>query len=134
MNQKDVFAFLETLSNSEEVNYDGVKLMVVGEAAAGKTTLIKALGGVEGNKLQKEKNVSTDGVDLGSLEFSKEKVYFSVWDFGGQVRSLDFCYYYYFFLLLLLFICYSYYSYFLIETLLTQIGDLSIHTPTIFKQ
>ena len=75
-----------------------MKLMLVGSANAGKTTLLQQLTrkgkmalrravqiGINGRPL------STVGVDLGEWEFSPDmsspKVTFMTWDFGGQVHS-----------------------------------------------
>jgi GTPase SAR1 family protein len=60
--------------------------MVVGGAAAGKTTMISRLQGVNRRHLVNHRNISTDGVDMG--DFLVGNVKFICWDFGGQVLSL----------------------------------------------
>ena len=74
-----------------------VKLMVVGEAGVGKTTLMWRMEGKEGEGGGEGGGggggvggggVATDGIDLG--EFSHEGVKFLCWDFAGQVIDIDY--------------------------------------------
>ena len=62
-----------------------MKLMLVGCAERGKTTLVAAL---EGRELECQDTSRTVGVDVSSWkykpQFSKPKFHFSIWDFGGQ--------------------------------------------------
>jgi small GTP-binding protein len=60
-----------------------VKFFVVGEPAAGKTTLLERLCGVEAKASRP--SVSTDGIDLNEIEM--EGIRFHFWDFGGQEVS-----------------------------------------------
>ena len=79
--------------------YRRMKLMVVGEANKGKTSLLLSL--TRQGKVQRFKEVeldrhrqplATNGVELGDWEFAprgrKDKVTFMTWDFGGQVSFL----------------------------------------------
>ena len=77
--------------------YRRMKLMVVGEANKGKTSLLLSL--TRRGKVTRFKEVAmdrhkeplaTNGVELGDWEYApgrKEKVTFMTWDFGGQVRE-----------------------------------------------
>ncbi|MDP2437097.1 MAG: COR domain-containing protein [archaeon] len=56
-----------------------VKMMVVGQAAVGKTSLVRCLR----NEPFQQKLLSTDGVDMGELEFSSDLT-LAIWDFAGQ--------------------------------------------------
>ena len=76
--------------------YRRIKLMVVGEANKGKTSLLLSLT-KQGNMTRfkevaldrHQQPLATNGVELGDWEYAprgKEKVTFMTWDFGGQVR------------------------------------------------
>ena len=77
--------------------YRRIKLMVVGEANKGKTSLLLSL--TRRGKMTPFKKVAlgrhreplaTDGVELGDWEYAparREKVTFMTWDFGGQVSG-----------------------------------------------
>ena len=56
-----------------------VKCMFTGHAAAGKTTLVRALRGDN----EQADPLSTDGIDLGSIQLNDD-VTLHTWDFGGQ--------------------------------------------------
>tara|TARA_R110002050_G_scaffold243598_1_gene380127 strand:+ start:163 stop:753 length:591 start_codon:yes stop_codon:yes gene_type:complete len=56
-----------------------VKLMVLGQEAVGKTSLISALLSVSEKK---GGNLATQGIDINSLKMDRNV--YSVWDFGGQ--------------------------------------------------
>jgi GTPase SAR1 family protein len=60
------------------IKLNQVKLMVVGRAAVGKTSLIRSLYG----RAFDPTIISTDGIHLG--EFTKDGIRFVTWDFGGQ--------------------------------------------------
>ena len=73
--------------DKKEQKNNEVKLMVVGEAGVGKTTLVWRMEGKEGEGGGGGGGgggVATDGIDLG--EFSSEGVRFLCWDFAGQVQ------------------------------------------------
>lgn len=75
---------LRSNMNGNTVICKEIKLMVVGEAAAGKTTLIRCLQG-SGSKslsLELKRIVSTDGIDLGELKIGDKLCI--VYDFAGQ--------------------------------------------------
>ncbi len=93
---KYLLSYLKSmLQNSRP--YRRIKLMVVGEANKGKTSLLLNL--TKRGRVTRFKQVtlgynslplSTVGVDLGDWEYSprgKDKVTFMTWDFGGQVSS-----------------------------------------------
>jgi hypothetical protein len=64
---------------NETILSKDLKLVFIGEASVGKTTLMRKLvNSTEGL----ETNISTDGVDMGDLLLSG--FHFSCWDFGGQ--------------------------------------------------
>jgi ADP-ribosylation factor family len=88
--------FLLACANDKLVPYTEIKLMVVGECAAGKTTLVQVLGGSKSH----DPPGSTDGIDLGVLRFGAFD--FSVWDFGGQVKFLSFFFFFFFDFLILI--------------------------------
>ncbi|KAL6062523.1 Pleckstrin y domain [Balamuthia mandrillaris] len=61
-----------------------VKLMVVGEANVGKTSLITCFAPSKKiiKKKSKEPNIATDGIDIATFE--DEDVQYNAWDFAGQ--------------------------------------------------
>ena len=73
---------LKEIRDSKNEQCRSVKLMVVGDAAAGKTTLLTFLRG-ENVKGMSSPLLATDGIDLGELVL--EDVRLSCWDFAGQV-------------------------------------------------
>ena len=60
--------------------------MLVGEPAAGKTTLVRRLKGEVCSHKLSQTNISTDGIDLGEVVL--HGIRFMCWDFGGQEVSL----------------------------------------------
>ena len=77
------------MSEGKEEKLRTIKLLVVGEAAVGKTTLLLSLQ--RHNTKQAIKPLATDGVDLGELIL--EDAHFICYDFAGQVLvcSATFC-------------------------------------------
>ncbi|MDP2436925.1 MAG: protein kinase [archaeon] len=73
-----MIGYARGLLEGELILLNQVKLMVVGRAAVGKTSLVRALYGQRFDSAV----VSTDGIDLG--EFVEQGVRFATWDFGGQ--------------------------------------------------
>lgn len=93
---KHLISYLKSMLQKSRP-YRRIKLMVVGEANKGKTSLLLNL--TKRGRVVPFKPVrlgynglplSTVGVDLGDWEYSpargKDKVTFMTWDFGGQVR------------------------------------------------
>lgn len=72
--------------------FHSIKLMLVGEANKGKTSLLLSLANYSKVGIGKNsKPLSTVGVDLGEYKYSPHAsrpiVTFMTWDFGGQVNS-----------------------------------------------
>jgi internalin A len=59
-----------------------MKVMVVGEPAVGKTTMLKILYGTSPRELVAHPCVATDGIDLGEIILEGYRLMF--WDFAGQ--------------------------------------------------
>jgi small GTP-binding protein len=94
---KAVLEFLRSPLGQEVEACYRLKLMLVGQENAGKTSVLRTLRKTSGEKKEKESdvgsNVSTDGIQIGELyaslrpkEFDKKmvKVRFDTWDFAGQ--------------------------------------------------
>ena len=60
-----------------------IKLLVVGDAAVGKTTLVMTL---RGHNTKDLKSIATDGIDMGDIMIND--VNFTCYDFAGQVLVL----------------------------------------------
>ena len=65
-----------------EVVFKEMKVMVVGEPAVGKTTMLRVLYGQSSNELAACPCVATDGIDLGEVTLEGYRLMF--WDFAGQ--------------------------------------------------
>ena len=76
-NAKDIILMAKELKGGG-VELKQKKVLVVGDAAVGKTTLLRALRG-EGDVAAK---VATDGIEIGELEL--DGVVLNCWDFAGQ--------------------------------------------------
>ncbi len=63
------------------------KVMVVGEAGVGKTTMLRRLTGWTAADSQKRPPIATDGVDLGDLHING--IRFVCWDFAGEQRERE---------------------------------------------
>ena len=74
---------LKELEEGKEEKCRTVKLLVVGDAAVGKTTLISKL---QGKNTKQIKTLATDGIDLGELILND--IHLTCWDFAGQVLIL----------------------------------------------
>ncbi|MDP1602858.1 MAG: protein kinase, partial [Legionella sp.] len=73
-----IISYAKGLLEGKLVQLNQVKMIVVGRAAVGKTTLARSLYGQKFDP----RIPSTDGIDLG--EFTEEGIRFMTWDFGGQ--------------------------------------------------
>ena len=78
---------LKEMREGKEEKLRTIKLLVVGDAAVGKTTLLLSLQGH--NTKQANKPLATDGVDLGEL-ILEDNTHFTCYDFAGQVLVLHF--------------------------------------------
>jgi internalin A len=79
---KDLLDFALSFSSEKFVPCNELKMMVVGDAGAGKTTLMHRMRGKTNSDVLKMNLQSTDGIDLGEIEIDDIK--FTCWDFGGQ--------------------------------------------------
>ena len=77
---------LKEMSEGKEEKLRTIKLLVVGDAAVGKTTLLMSLRGRSFK--QASTPLATDGIDLGQLTLGDTN--FTCYDFAGQVLSLLF--------------------------------------------
>jgi len=103
---QEILNFLKKDISKNEVEYPFLKLMVVGEAAAGlfiqiythistksfffssgKTTLILRLNkpNIDGDFILKQRIMSTDGIDLGDLKIGDTT--YTCYDFAGMTTS-----------------------------------------------
>ena len=84
----DITSFLRQLSKKSE-KWNDMKLMIVGDAAVGKTSLVRYLipRGSRAKLDATGNTISTDGIDIAdwSVTAKGRDLHFSVWDFGGQV-------------------------------------------------
>jgi internalin A len=64
------------------VVFNEMKVMVVGEPAVGKTTMLRILYGQKAQELAAVPCVATDGIDLGEITLEGYRLMF--WDFAGQ--------------------------------------------------
>jgi hypothetical protein len=78
---KDIIQYCQLSVSGKRVPFKELKLLVVGKAAVGKTSLLRRLGG----QLFSTRLDSTDGVDLGQVKIGS--ITFSTWDFGGTLLS-----------------------------------------------
>jgi len=79
---KDIIGNLrESIRGGEEVLKE-MKVMVVGEPAVGKTTMLRVLYGHNSQELAAHPCVATDGIDLGEITLEGHRLMF--WDFAGQ--------------------------------------------------
>jgi hypothetical protein len=75
---EQILRYLNLLQRSESLLFPELKLLVVGRAAVGKTTLVRRLRGDSFEPIL----LSTDGIDLG--RFRVQDFSFVSFDFGGQ--------------------------------------------------
>jgi small GTP-binding protein len=73
--------YFEELEKAEKP-LNEVKVLLVGEGAAGKTSLVKRILGVDFDKDEKQ----TDGINIDSwkIKWEKKDIKVHLWDFGGQ--------------------------------------------------
>jgi GTPase SAR1 family protein len=76
-------ATLKEMSEGKEEKLRTIKLLVVGDAAVGKTTLLLSL---RGRNTRQAHVLATDSVDLGDLTL--EGIHYTCYDFAGQVLVL----------------------------------------------
>ncbi|MFZ5902154.1 MAG: COR domain-containing protein [Chloroflexota bacterium] len=89
-NYEPLFAYLRSLEQNAEPLYEA-KLVLVGEGNVGKTTLLKALKGTQGEGGPQEHEPTTHGVeiDIHGLRLPHPaqngvEIQLNAWDFGGQ--------------------------------------------------
>ena len=80
---KDIIINLRESLKGGVVPFKEIKVMVVGEPAVGKTTMLKILYGHSSSReLVTRPCVATDGIDLGEMTLEGYRMMF--WDFAGQ--------------------------------------------------
>ena len=79
---KDIIVNLQQSRSGGVVEFKEMKVMVVGEPAVGKTTMLKVLYGTTPRELAARPCVATDGIDLGEITLNGYRLMF--WDFAGQ--------------------------------------------------
>lgn len=77
-NMQSLLSYLRALSE-DKVQWNRVKLMIVGQENVGKSSLLRCL-----QQQPRDINVSTNGIDMQSLTNLSDSIEFSAWDFGGQ--------------------------------------------------
>ena len=77
-NMQNLMSYLRALFQ-EKVQWNRVKLMIVGQENVGKSSLLRCLQSVP-----RDINISTNGIDMQTLNNLSETIEFSAWDFGGQ--------------------------------------------------
>lgn len=78
----DMLKSLEALFLSPPVPCFRMKMIVIGEAAAGKTSLVRSLQRIYSKNVDETKITSTDGIDLGKLKVGDFVC--NCYDFAGQ--------------------------------------------------
>jgi internalin A len=79
---KDIIVNLQESLKGGEVEIKELKVIVVGEPAVGKTTMLRILSGENLSELEAHPCVATDGIDLGEIVLEGFRLKF--WDFAGQ--------------------------------------------------
>ena len=79
---KDIILNLQESLKGGVVVFNEMKVMVVGEPAVGKTTMLRILYGQNSRELAARPCVATDGIDLGEITLEGYRLMF--WDFAGQ--------------------------------------------------
>ena len=77
-----VLAYFDSLENQKERPLNEVKVILIGDGAAGKTSLSKALRGEPYNT--NEKQTHGINIDPWAIQYEQEKINTYLWDFGGQ--------------------------------------------------
>ncbi|XP_077870021.1 uncharacterized protein LOC102801580 [Saccoglossus kowalevskii] len=80
---KAILSYLKRFLDVNTVPNKHVKAVIVGHEGAGKTTLVKALGG------KVDKVTKTDGIEISQLVFKKDNIKLNVFDFAGDVDFLE---------------------------------------------
>lgn len=78
----DILVILRESLEGGEVEMREMKVMVVGEPAVGKTTMLRVLYGQSGSDVAAHPCVATDGIDLGEVTIEGYRL--MMWDFAGQ--------------------------------------------------
>jgi internalin A len=75
-------AYFQSLKQEKTLPLNEVKVLLVGEGAAGKTSLVKQMRGQDFNKNESQ----THGINIDSWELNQDdtKIKVRLWDFGGQ--------------------------------------------------
>jgi len=79
---RDIIVNIQESLKGGVVAFNEMKVMVVGEPAVGKTTMLKILYGQNTQELLAHPCVATDGIDLGEITLEGYRLMF--WDFAGQ--------------------------------------------------
>ena len=82
MSVRDIISNLRESLSGGVVPFKEMKVMVVGEPAVGKTTMLRVLYGQTSRDLATRPSVATDGIDLGEVTLDDFRLTF--WDFAGQ--------------------------------------------------
>lgn len=77
-----ILKYFEELDKAKYKPLNEVKLLLVGDGGAGKTSLVKRILG----KVFDKNEAQTEGIDIGSWKIKKENetIKVHIWDFGGQ--------------------------------------------------
>ena len=79
---KDIILNIRESLDGKVVEFKELKVMVVGEPAVGKTSMVKVLSGRNPRELASRPCLATDGIDLGEIHLDGYRLMF--WDFAGQ--------------------------------------------------
>ncbi len=79
---KQCIQFLEQLANSSE-EWKRIKIMLLGDGNAGKTTFLKFLTGTPFDIKQRK---PTFGIDIDEFSFNIDGIETTMWDFAGQLH------------------------------------------------
>ena len=77
---KAIYAYYSSLKEGEQLPLNEVKVLIVGDGGAGKTSLVKRLMGQEFNKDEPQ----THGINIDPWIINDGEIKVNLWDFGGQ--------------------------------------------------